>query len=211
MGRRKLSSMSRLVIYGAGGFGREVWALACTTREVVFCDDTRTGDLLGAPIIHRDAVLPTDELFVAMADTVARARVAKSFSGVGFASLVAPTAVIAPDVTIGDGAFFCHFSHAAVSAAIGRHLICHVYAYIGHENVIGDYVTVGPRASLNGCVTVGDGAYIGSAAVVRQGVTIGAGATIGMGAVVTKDVAPGAVVVGNPAASIIRDRPALVA
>jgi UDP-2-acetamido-3-amino-2,3-dideoxy-glucuronate N-acetyltransferase len=42
-------------------------------------------------------------------------------------------------------------------------------------------------------------ASIGSGAVILAGVTIGEEALVGAGAVVTKDVAPGAVVVGNPA------------
>ena len=46
---------------------------------------------------------------------------------------------------------------------------------------------------------VGRRAAIGSGAVIMCGVRIGAGAMIGAGAVVTRDVAPGAVVVGNPA------------
>ncbi len=47
--------------------------------------------------------------------------------------------------------------------------------------------------------TVERGASIGSGATILGGVRIGAGATVGAGAVVTKDVAPGAVVAGNPA------------
>ncbi len=43
------------------------------------------------------------------------------------------------------------------------------------------------------------GASIGAGAVILPGVTIGAGALVGAGSVVTKDVAPGSIVVGNPA------------
>jgi acetyltransferase-like isoleucine patch superfamily enzyme len=43
------------------------------------------------------------------------------------------------------------------------------------------------------------GASIGSNATILPGVIIGAGAMVGAGAVVTRDVAPGAVVAGNPA------------
>jgi UDP-2-acetamido-3-amino-2,3-dideoxy-glucuronate N-acetyltransferase len=46
---------------------------------------------------------------------------------------------------------------------------------------------------------VEDGASIGSGAVVLGGVTVGADSLVGAGAVVTRDVAPGAVVAGNPA------------
>jgi acetyltransferase-like isoleucine patch superfamily enzyme len=43
------------------------------------------------------------------------------------------------------------------------------------------------------------GASLGSGAVVLGGLRIGAGALVGAGAVVTRDVAPGEVVLGNPA------------
>ena len=49
---------------------------------------------------------------------------------------------------------------------------------------------------------VEDGASLGSGVVVLGGVRIGAGATIGAGAVVTRDVAPGAVLAGNPARAL---------
>jgi UDP-2-acetamido-3-amino-2,3-dideoxy-glucuronate N-acetyltransferase len=90
---------------------------------------------------------------------------------------------------------------------------------------IGDRVFIGhgvtfindrhPRATSNGSLqteddwelietVVEDDASIGSGATVLCGVRIGAGAQVGAGAVVTKDVAPGATVVGNPAAPMAR-------
>jgi acetyltransferase-like isoleucine patch superfamily enzyme len=51
---------------------------------------------------------------------------------------------------------------------------------------------------------VEDGAAIGSGAVILGGVRIGAGALVGAGAVVTRDVAPHAVVIGNPARAHLR-------
>ena len=195
--------MARLLIYGAGGLGREVWAMSAPDfDEVVFCDDSRTEPVMGCPIIATSDIRDDDEISIAVSDPAARRRIAERLTGHLFASLRARSAEIAPDVEIGEGAFFCHFSHAAVSARIGRHLLCHIHAYVGHENVVGDFVTLAPRASLNGNVTVGDGAFIGAGAVIRQGLTIGEGAVIGMGAVVTKDVAPFTTVVGTPARSM---------
>jgi UDP-2-acetamido-3-amino-2,3-dideoxy-glucuronate N-acetyltransferase len=45
-------------------------------------------------------------------------------------------------------------------------------------------------------------ASIGSGAIIMGGVRIGAGALVGAGAVVLQDVAPGEVVVGNPARAL---------
>ena len=52
---------------------------------------------------------------------------------------------------------------------------------------------------------IGHDVWIGRNALIKQGVTIGNGAVIGMGSVVTKDVAPYAIVGGNPA-KLIRYR-----
>jgi acetyltransferase-like isoleucine patch superfamily enzyme len=48
------------------------------------------------------------------------------------------------------------------------------------------------------------GASIGSNVTLLCGITIGENATVGAGSVVTKDVAPGAVVCGNPARKVER-------
>lgn len=78
---------------------------------------------------------------------------------------------------------------------------------------IADDVFIGPNVTFTNdpfprsrmrqkpfCQThIGHGASLGAGAVVLPGVTIGAGAMVGAGAVVTRDVAPGSVVVGNPA------------
>ena len=53
-----------------------------------------------------------------------------------------------------------------------------------------------------GDTIIGDGAWIGMRAMIMPGVTIGEGAIVASGAIVTKDVAPYAVVAGNPATQI---------
>ncbi len=52
---------------------------------------------------------------------------------------------------------------------------------------------------------IGHDVWIGRNVLIKQGVTIGNGAVVGMGSVVTKDVAPYAIVAGNPA-KLIRYR-----
>jgi len=46
---------------------------------------------------------------------------------------------------------------------------------------------------------IGNDVWIGEGAYIKAGVSVGHGAIVGMGSVVTKDVAPYAIVAGNPA------------
>lgn len=85
---------------------------------------------------------------------------------------------------------------------------------------IGDNVFIGPNTSLctvihslnpkernegQMCakpIVIGNNVWIAANAVILPGVTIGDGAVVGAGSVVTKNVAPGTLVVGNPALKI---------
>lgn len=206
--------MKRFCIFGSGGFGRELvkparMALAASGNlnktEVVFVVDEPSETAFdGIREIGPDQVTDNDEVVFAIGDSSVRKTVAERFS-FRPGSLIAPTAIIGPEVELGEGAVLCDHTMITASARIGRHFQANIYSYVAHDCVVGDYVTFAPRVSCNGRVHIGDGAYIGTGAVIRPGVPggepllIGEGATIGMGAVVTKNVPAGAVVVGNPA------------
>jgi sugar O-acyltransferase (sialic acid O-acetyltransferase NeuD family) len=119
--------------------------------------------------------------------------------GIALIEARADSVVQMDEVSIGAGACLSPFVTLTSNIFIGRCFHANLYSYVEHDCIIGDFVTLGPGAKVNGNVTVGDHAYIGSGAIIRQGITIGACAIIGMGAVVVRDVPPGAVIAGNPA------------
>lgn len=60
-------------------------------------------------------------------------------------------------------------------------------------------------------VAIGHDVWIGHGAIILPGRTIGTGAVVGAGAIVTRDVAPYAIVVGNPARPVRERFPAAIA
>ena len=135
-------------------------------------------------------------------------------------ALVAASAIVSGDVTVGAGS---RIMHGAVVTAedgpvvIGADVVVLENAVIrgraGYPAIIGDDVMIGPHAHVNGCV-VGDGAFLATGSSVFPGATIGDGAEVRINAVVQVNtrLASGAVVpiswvaVGDPAQLFSPDR-----
>ncbi len=202
-------------VYGASGCGRGIMPLLCAQHpqaDFVFIDDGQApGYVNGHNIVGWSEFLErqSDEKAVSIAIAASKVRqtLAEKCSAAKVPLIEARAASVVQmdDVAIGEGACLSPFVTLTSNIRIGRCFHANLYSYVEHDCVIGEFVTFGPAAKVNGNVTIGDHAYIGSGAVLRQGVAIGAGATVGMGAVVTRDVPPGATVVGNPAKPLIKD------
>lgn len=200
-----------IAIIGSGGLGKEVAPLAqaCAGEQgVIFIDDDpeKAGrELIGLPVYGPEAIADRD-IVIAIAAPAARRHIAARFAAHRPISLFAPSLVREPGTTIGEGALFSHYTLVSTDTRIGRYFHCNYHAIVAHDCEIGDFVTLGPRATICGNVRIEEGAYIGANAVIKQGVpgnplVIGSGAIVGMGAVVTRHVQPGTTVMGNPASA----------
>lgn len=209
----------RLVIIGAGGFGREVLDVieAINNRptsgpepdyEVLgFLDDGQPDRDLLAPYgvghmgpVSRLAELPGDVGYViGVGSPQLRHKLDDQGGGRNCPVLVHPSATVARRVDMGPGTVVC--SHVSITNHIrlGRHVHVNLNCTIGHDAVLGDYVTLSPLVAISGNVHAEEGAFFGTGAKVNPGLTLGAGAVVGTGAAVIRDVEAGTTVVGVPA------------
>jgi putative colanic acid biosynthesis acetyltransferase WcaB len=81
----------------------------------------------------------------------------------------------------------------------GAGLVVHEAAVIGSNCILRHCTTIGMKNGPADCPVIGDNVDIGSNVVLIGPIRIGDGAGIGAGSVVIRDVAPGDIVVGNPA------------
>ncbi len=114
-------------------------------------------------------------------------------------SFAHPSALIAADATIGEGAQIFAGAIIQPEVSLGRSCIIEVGAIISHECVLEDGVEVAPGGILDGLVHVETCAWVTSGAIVLPRLRVGADSIVGAGAVVVKDVPPRTVVVGIPA------------
>ena len=216
--------MNRVVIFGAGGHGREV-------AEVLRDQAQRNSDIsvLGfivddpgshSPIVNDLPILgdwswfgTVDRAEIAIVCAVGLPKIRKRIvelaigSGLSFFKAISPHAFVSPNANIGNGIMMAPNSVVSTASVIGDHVIINVGATISHDTRIGRYFTINPGVHVAGNVSVGEGCHLGIGCTVIQGINIGAWVTVGAGAAVISDLPDGVTAVGVPARIIETRRP----
>lgn len=207
----------RLVIVGAGDFGREVlWAASeippgnRTWDAVAFLDDSPQaapalrGFGITVPVVGttRDYVpQPNDRFLCAIGNPTAKLAVCERLvaRGARFTNLVHPSAVVGDRSTLGVGVIVCRLVTITVDAKIANFVTINLHSSVAHNAVIEDGCTLSDHCDVTGHAHLGRGVFLGSHASVLPHVQIGAFATVGAGSVAFRTVNPGETVMGVPA------------
>lgn len=211
--------MGKLIIFGAGGFAREV-QLLCEDigLEVIGFLDERTemkGEIVnGIPILgditDLDHSLPASRsgraeveiVCAGVGDPALKKKFAEKTRASGYKTartLVHPAVRVSKWNTVGHGSVICQGTVLTVNITIGNFVIINQNCSLGHGDIIMDYVTVSPGTNISGLVTIDVGTFIGTGVGIRENITIGEWCVIGGNAFVRDHVPSRSMFAGVPA------------
>jgi len=215
------ASHQPIVIFGAGGLGREVALLlaqlnaAGASWEVRgFYDDQvpATPTVAGLPYLGTSADLnaTTTSLAVAVAvgSSSSRAAIVRQLTSalLYFPALVHPRVELTnqQQVALGEGCLIQPGCQLTCDITLGRFVLLSPGCTVGHDAVLEDFCSLMPQASVGGAARLAVGVYVGAHATVIQNIRIGQGAILGAGAVAVRDIPAHVTAVGVPARILMR-------
>ena len=207
--------MHDLVIYGAGGLGREVAAMVCRINRrhqfwnLLGCVDDGVQDktevdgcpLLGGMDFIRNFGRPLDVALTIAKPSVKRRIFTelKECPHVHLPAIIDETSLLPTDFSPGEGCIISPYCAISSNVRIGSCVFFNTGTLIGHDAVLGDFCSLMCHVDVAGNVNVGEDTLIGDHACILQGLRVGARATVGMGSIVMTPVPDDCTVLGNPA------------
>lgn len=198
--------VKKLVIFGAGDFGREIMYAARESKEeifetIAFVVDEHVGSQIGGKlegieiISLNDATKRLDDetyFIIGIGNAPVRKKVFEEISvvapGAKFATIVHNSAVIMPNVVIEEGVFVGTHTTVAVGSHLKRHSAINQNVSIGHDTVVGEYSVVSPGCVLSGRTKIGCTSFLGSNVVTYPKVSIGSFCSVSASTVVARNL-----------------------
>ena len=191
-----------IYIYGASGHGIVIADIArnCGYNDIIFIDDGKNEYKSFENIKHNCTIpfafgIGSNKIRKILFDKV-------NNSSLNIVSLIHPSAIISPSVTIGKGTVVMSNVVINAKSKIGNGVILNTGCIIEHENTIENFVHISPNVALAGDVKVGEMTHIGIGSCVTQGIQIKEFCIIGAGSVVVKNIGQNKLAFGNPCKEI---------
>lgn len=212
--------MKDIVIYGAGGFGRETACLIKTINGsnpvwnfLGFIDDgipagqkNEYGEILGGIDILNGWETPLSVVLSIASPKTVKMLVGKITNPrIDFPNLIAPDVILLdPDrVWMGRGNVLCHGCLLSCNVRMGDFNLLNDFVSIGHDTVIGNYNSFMTASRVSGISTIGDGNFMGVNSCMVQGIKMGNNTTIAAGSAVLRRTKDGYTYIGVPANALI--------
>lgn len=206
--------IKRLLIFGCGGHGRELFWVAQRTlpREtriefVVDHERFLIPDVKGAPVHLFEDLKPDSgsRFIIALGDAELRERAAEKMqTRFEPTSLVDPSVIMGGDVTIGPGSILMPGCILTTNITLGSHCHLNIGCRVSHDVRLADFSTLSPGVQVSGSVHIGRSAFLGTGVSTINGspdqiLSIGSNSIVAAGACVIRDVPDSTMVAGVPA------------
>lgn len=207
----------KIIIVGAGGFGREVFTWIADSRAdypdwdvIGYIDDDKNvlrGFKYDTPIlssIQDYKPNPGEFLLMGLGDPKTKEDISRLLEerGSNFSTFIHRTAVIGSNVSLGRGCILCPNALLTCDVNIGDFVTINCFSGAGHDVSIGSFSTLSSHVDITGYAKIGQRVFFGSNATVLPKVQIEDDAVIGAGSVVMRKVKKGTTVFGNPAKAV---------
>ena len=204
-----------LVIYCAGGLGREVYDIAIRINKItskwdriIFSDDTipNNQEVYSTKNYSLSSILKNFDLnkisfVIANGDPVNKVKIFDKLKkyGLKFARIVDPTAIISQSAKICEGVIICQLASVSSSSIIKQNAFINRAVIIGHDATIGSNACLSPNVVIGGNSIIGSETFLGTGVLIKEKLNIGKNVIVSMGSVVHKNIEDRLIVVGNPA------------
>ena len=174
-------SKERLLLVGAGGFGRMVAEQAMFRYDCAFVDDGQPvgTDICGIPVVGGLANLPELRkeyglLVVGIGNNQFRAQVYEKAKALGYAfpNIVAPSAYISLYAKLGCGCVVLQNACIQNGASVGSGVLLNAGTEVHCDATVGDYALIYTSSVIRTGATVGKFARIGSNCTICNNATV---------------------------------------
>lgn len=208
--------MKDLVIYGAGGFGREIAAIIQSINKVTptwnalgFIDDgvpagtsNSYGKVLGNLSFLNEFPNPISVVIAIASPKILEMLVQKITNpNISYPNIIAPDVLFFDKATliIGKGNVLGFGCRLSTDVKLGNFNMVNGMTSIGHDVKIGDYNVFQPETRISGETNIGNSNFFGVRSLALQGLKIGNHTRIGAGSVVMRNTKDNCLYLGNPA------------
>ena len=208
-----------MIIFGAGGFGREIACLVNGINAITpiwnllgFVDDgvlsgtkTNYGVVLGGIDYIRNYSENLD-VIIAIANPSHRVSIVNKIvnPNISWPNIIAPDVKFfdLESLLIGKGNILFHSCRVSCDVEIGDFNLMNSLVSLGHDVKIGNYNVLMPNTRISGESILGNRNFFGVNSLVLQGLKIGNDTRIGAASVVMRNTKDGFLYFGNPARMI---------
>ena len=171
--------MEKLLLVGAGGFGRVVLEQASNIFDCAFLDDGEAKVVDGVSVVGKicdmAAFYPEYKmLLVTIGNNKLRERLYKQAAEIGYAfpNIIHPLAYVSPHAHIGTGCVILNNAVIQNNARCGDGCILNPGVELHHDSSIGSYCLIYTNSVVRSLTHVGDRVWIGSNATVSTSASV---------------------------------------